>query len=353
MTASGRVDLSRDVVVGDPVQKSALRWSVPYNVHDEAGNVADTVWRDVIVEEVNLTDIEKRIRNEILSQQKMEVDRIVAKGVNDERRRTENLLKQNGSDSIVPKCPECNSCPTSTNDGEQNCPVLDETSCYQFCAATTTTSTNQPCIFDEESMIVQVFRYFEEMNIFNPSILSAMLTCLAIIMTILVFRVFVSWILIAQSYNTRGLRYTEKEIQEEEERQRKLVESVTYYNSGVNGSVTSTSSDRRTSTSSSFLRNTSPMPVSNGSAAATANGFVPPPRASMTLGNDRSFLTPTGRTNGQSSTGMLQGPASAPPGHSLFGYSSQNRARIDLDDIYETPSSIITPSKRGNGISRT
>ena len=37
VTYSGRVDLSKKVVVGEPIQKSNLPWSVPYDVKDELG----------------------------------------------------------------------------------------------------------------------------------------------------------------------------------------------------------------------------------------------------------------------------------------------------------------------------
>jgi hypothetical protein len=348
MTANGRVDLSREVVVGDPVQKSGLRWSVPYNVHDEAGNVADTVWRDVIVEEVKLQDIEKRIRNEILSQQKLEVERTVEKGVREERRRMEGL--STSVDTGSSKCPVCDPCPTSTDDEQRSCPALDAAACAQFCSATGTT-TNQNCATDEQSILIQMVRYFEEASFIKPSIMLALLTCLGIVATIIVLRVFVSLILFGESYIRRTQMYTERDMQEEEERQRRLIESVTYYSNGTNGAITSTLRDTNASSTPSFLQNTSNGSTSTG---ITGNGFVPPPRASMTLGTDRRYLTPPGRSVGQTTNDNLRVPASAPPGISLFGYSSsQNRIQSDLNDIYEAPSPIITPSKRGDGVSRT
>ena len=67
------MDLSRHVVVGEPVQKSSIRWSVPYNVKDAAGNRAHTVWRDVVVEEVDLANVEARVRQEVLQTRKAEL----------------------------------------------------------------------------------------------------------------------------------------------------------------------------------------------------------------------------------------------------------------------------------------
>ena len=61
------------MVVGEPVQKSSIRWSVPYNVKDVAGSRAHTVWRDVVVEEVDLANVEAEIQKAI--DQALTVDR--------------------------------------------------------------------------------------------------------------------------------------------------------------------------------------------------------------------------------------------------------------------------------------
>ena len=110
LTETGRVDLSPNVTIGDPVQISSLRWSVPYNVNDEAGNAAETVWRDIIVEEMN----QNSIRNEILAQQEAVVNKAIEKAVAEERKRlehqattcTSNKLAEN-QQSTAASCPEC------------------------------------------------------------------------------------------------------------------------------------------------------------------------------------------------------------------------------------------------------
>ena len=69
-TYEGIVDLTSQVKVGEPVQDSPFEWKIPYNVADKAGNTAITVWRTVIVEEVNLIDVESQIREEIVAENK-------------------------------------------------------------------------------------------------------------------------------------------------------------------------------------------------------------------------------------------------------------------------------------------
>ena len=81
------MDLSRHVVVGEPVQKSSIRWSVPYNVKDAAGNRAHTVWRDIFVEEVDLANVEARVRQEVLQTRKAEIQKAVDQALAEDRRK--------------------------------------------------------------------------------------------------------------------------------------------------------------------------------------------------------------------------------------------------------------------------
>ncbi len=43
----GSRDISSRIVVGEPVHIGGLNWKVPYDVSDEAGNTASTVYRMV------------------------------------------------------------------------------------------------------------------------------------------------------------------------------------------------------------------------------------------------------------------------------------------------------------------
>lgn len=96
-TYEGRVDLSRKVIVGEPIRKSATTWSVPYNVKDEAGNEAVTVYRDVVVEEVGLQDMQSKMLADFAERETQLLQQI------------EDLKKRKGvtrSDSC-PTCPKC------------------------------------------------------------------------------------------------------------------------------------------------------------------------------------------------------------------------------------------------------
>lgn len=135
----GPVDLSSRVVVGEPVQKSALHWIVPYNVMDDAGNAAKIVWRDVRIEEVDLLDVESRVRAEMKAERDLEIKEAVNKALDKERAtaeqvdvvsRTQGTAKkdrsvQRGRESITKECAPCPEC---------KCPIeFDISQCDEYC----------------------------------------------------------------------------------------------------------------------------------------------------------------------------------------------------------------------------
>jgi hypothetical protein len=111
-TYKGKVDLSSRVVVGDPVRKSELHWAVPYNVKDDAGNEATTVWREVVVEEVDVDKMEGKIREEMKKENEAKTKDAVAAAVEAERKRIESNDNRRNSrrDSPVNSCPTCPKC---------------------------------------------------------------------------------------------------------------------------------------------------------------------------------------------------------------------------------------------------
>ena len=145
-TYRGDIDLTSRVVVGEPVQKSPMRWSVPYDVTDDAGNKATTVWRDIIVQEVDLADLETNIIRDVereyekkkkleveaaIKKEKIEWERSMARsgGTSGNRNRG-----RNSNSKSCPPCPECD-CPSSTGG------VVDAKSCESYCKNAAETCT--------------------------------------------------------------------------------------------------------------------------------------------------------------------------------------------------------------------
>ena len=138
-THNGVVDLTAQIQVGDPIKHSSAKnsWRVPYNVMDKAGNRAQTVWRDVVVEELTLEELEAVMREEFEDEKKKAVDEAVAKAVKRERadcdgqkRRLEAELTSTeggGSGGAARnknnnrgRCPKCESCPPPPACGEDD-----------------------------------------------------------------------------------------------------------------------------------------------------------------------------------------------------------------------------------------
>jgi hypothetical protein len=122
-TYLGDIDLSSRVLVGEPVQKSPFEWRVPYNVMDDAGNSADTVWRDVIVDEVSLDDIEQKIRREILANKDEEIREAVAAALEKEKLTAQSNAQtqsRKGLNSFA-NCPPCICPKDKLNFSDEDC----------------------------------------------------------------------------------------------------------------------------------------------------------------------------------------------------------------------------------------
>ena len=208
-TYRGKVDLSRNVTVGEPRKKGHLRWSIPYDVEDNAGNKAATVWRDVVVEEVDPNELEQKIRREILKEQEIEIQ----KALEADRK------KRSGAPSRpTPTCPACPKCEAKSFDPSQ---------CDAHCR-----SMIEHCAIDEHGPVARLLFSFE--RYLPPSIASIFVSILVGALLLFVFQ----WIFsLARTSELYGQDYYMNL-----ERQRALRSSVTHYNSTgsvVNGHVPS------------------------------------------------------------------------------------------------------------------
>ena len=206
-TYKGRVDLSKSVVVGEPIKKSGLRWSVPYNVKDAAGNAAKTVWRDVVVEEVDIAKIEARIREEFLNMQ-----RIKDKATEEERKRKEASATNSRDRRASTSCAECPKCDLSGK--------INESSCQEICNARI-----KSCAIDEETVVVQILIWLERW--FPPSMVPIVLICNAIVITLLMLRWILTLIFNPQAYQRR--------YYDDIERERALMNAVAYHHHNPTG----------------------------------------------------------------------------------------------------------------------
>jgi hypothetical protein len=199
-TYKGDVDLSDRVVVGEPIQKSPLHWVVPYDVTDDAGNQATTVWRDIIVDEVDLVDAETKIRQEVLREQQTETKKAVEKAVREEKQKWERELaagqqqttgsRSRNNKQNCPSCPNCD-CPTDVK--------LGKAACRPFCEGEAGT-----CSVHEENLVYTFIMKLEE--VFPPSVVSFMVFSAVFITLFLVFRFLAT--LIFNPRSMQGYDYT-------------------------------------------------------------------------------------------------------------------------------------------------
>lgn len=127
-TFRGPVDVTNKVKVGDPVRKSEFLWRVPYTVVDKAGNEAATVWRDVIIEEVELFDLENRVRNEVMMEKDREIAMAVTRAVEAEKKKMDRVHVHSRTMNMR-EATECSTCPAC----ECKAGDFDESKCTVFC----------------------------------------------------------------------------------------------------------------------------------------------------------------------------------------------------------------------------
>ena len=230
---------------------------MPYNVVDDAGNKAKTVYRTIRVEEIDLSGIERRIRDEILADKQREIDRAVAVAVEKERRKSPTDPR--GAQKCSP-CPEC-ICPDKRNG-------LSDAQCKSICDERikaeqgTCPNIERPQTLAKDTLhplVGEVFSFFE-------SFLSA-----SFVLTILLctFAFFVLWLvrcIMNAAFSPRDAYYYTKE---DEERERAMLRAVSYYRSpgAVSAAVSSTTPSMP------------PRATMNG--AAVGNGIFSPPENRM------------------------------------------------------------------------
>ena len=326
-TYKGRVDLSKNVKVGDPVQKSALHWSVPYDVSDAAGNKAATVWRDVIVEEVELEDVASKMRREFEKEKEAAIRKAVDQALLQERNQNARSGTMRSSHQKCPECPVCNC--------KEKGGGLDEATCMALCEA-----RMESCAVNEQSWILRVMLWLE--GFFPASLTPVLMGVMAFFAALLFLRFIISFFVEQRSYQPPYNTNPEH-----------LQHHVTVYrptnvpsngntnimNGGYGGSSFGGDGAYGGSGTSRgngvFGGGVSSPPSNFGGMNGRGAPNSAPPRSSISLG-DREGA----------------GGFFSPPSGGARSYTSAAAARPSpVTDIYEQ-SPLITPSRRGDGVRR-
>jgi hypothetical protein len=299
-TYKGEVDLSEQVVVGDPVQKSPLHWVVPYDVKDAAGNRAETVWRDVIVQEVDLDDVKDKVREEVLSEQQAEMKKAIEKAIREEKVKWERLHEgkvASVSRSRKEEKSTCPSCPKCAPSSSKFKPSKD--ACEPYCAGSDGT-----CSLGDQHMAYAIILWLEDA--FPPRLVPFLLLAPLVTAALLILR----WIF--------GLIFNPRSSQS--------------YDYGAYG-------DHREGDELFY----SPTEPTAQPQASTTPGQ--PPRQSLSQHDNGAFFSPN--LGGA-------GLASPPPSNGILGSPPGSRARQEsrYDESIYASTPIITPSRTGDGVQR-
>lgn len=274
------------MTVGKPVKTSAHRWSIPYDVNDMAGNAATTVWRDVVVEEVDLVVAEAKIREEVLQNQKIAIQKAVDKALEEDRRKRDSVPGSPRDRKTLQGCPDCPTCDCSGKS--------DESKCLAVCDART-----KECAIDNESFVVRTMIWLERM--FPPTMVPIVLACAVVALTFLMLRWTLTLIFNPQAYR-RGY------YDDEAERERAMLKAVVYHNDGGGG---------------------------DGGGCGELSSALPP-GASFPIGNGNGYFS--------SQHVAPFGSPPPPPAH------RQPVGEDINDIYQSPRDSIISPSKRGDGV---
>ena len=300
-TYKGDVDLSDRVVVGEPIRKSELHWTVPYNVQDDAGNEAVTVWRDVIVEEVDIANLETKIRQDVLREAEIEKKQAVAKAIQIEKERWERTYggsKPRASSSSsrnanrdCPPCPSCE-CPTTSV-------KLNAASCQQYCQ-----ERSQTCQMSDENLLYALIFWLED--VFPPWTVPIIILCVLGSGLLYILR----WIL-TLIFNPKAFQNYDYNLHEERFVDADLLQNIQQHQQ------------------------------------------LSPPPSTPTVGPPRESLST--QASGAPSTPAFFTPASQSSATTPRGNGTGNNPDLlshEYDDgIYQTPS-IISPSRTGDGVRR-
>jgi hypothetical protein len=305
-TYQGDVDLSSLVVMGEPVQKSPLHWSVPYNVKDDAGNEATTVWRDVMVQEVDLTTVESKIRQDVMKEQQAETEKAIRKAIREEKIKWEkdyaattnsnSRTNRRTTEKTCSACPACD-CPKQQRKGGSAVEV-DGESCRAYCD-----NVSRSCTLSDDRYIYAALFWLEDM--LPPSIVPTVLGALVALCAFFGLRYIANLIFNPRSY-----------------------QSYDYGDYGVNNDDI-------------LLRN-----------QVVQQSRPPPPRDSLsTNNNSAAFFSPGSQAGLQSpppSNGLLNNNINRTPATP----ASANRRDQEIYDESIYSPSIITPSRMGEGVRR-
>ena len=223
-TYKGDVDISTKVNVGTPVQVSEFEWKIPYNVMDDAGNAAEVVWRKILVKEVELSEIEEQVLEDVHRDRQREIDEAVRIAVQAERKRLHadaSAVKQKQDDNNH-TCPACATCDCAAVQKGLSIAECDQKCEQKLNKARKTCNSDSRGQGAGRTLMHSLLDYFVDLT---EGILSPNFAGILLVSFLVVFFVFVAQRIVA--VNQGGWQYYDAQ---DDERERDMLSHVTYFN---------------------------------------------------------------------------------------------------------------------------
>jgi len=272
---------------------------------DEAGNKAKTVWRDIIVEEVDIDDFDKKAKV-------------------DESTKSNEVSRDGRNNRECPPC-NCKSEPRQQQRGNggmshAECNAQCESKIADALASSSDGSSDKTCTPTNGSVEQQQnHQVIQEMLVFLEDLLgpnSMMLLLLGCTLATMIY--IISRGIAALFFSTGPHTQTYYHSRDDDEQEKLMLQSVSYYRSPSASSNGSTSRGQ--------------SPAGSSISAASSSGARPPPRASI---------------SSQQRNGMYNGNGNTP--RQQQQQRSPFQSNDGTDNIYQTMSPI-TPSRQNGTI---
>lgn len=314
-TYKGDVDISERVVVGEPVQKSALEWDVPYNVKDEAGNEAVTVWRHVIVQEVDLNSVEAVIRDEVEQEEQARLKSAIDAAVKKEkaqwqREQQASTSSRRAASTANKSCPACPKC---------DCPDTPETNmetCQSYCE-----NVSKTCALSDSSLMYSIIFWMEAY--LSPAVIPVVFIVVVLFGSFVILRFILTAIYNPDAYRRGGYENNYGTTSSEED------------------AILRGMGDSRLALQPFVSPTRGLAPMMNGNQTPQSSSYPPLGYTVPVSTGLPGAFSPPGTTTRTSTPGFASPP-----------YTRSSGAPQDDHHSSYLGSPVITPSRRGDGVQR-
>ena len=350
-THDGVVDLTSRVIVGDPVANpdDPLRWKVPYDVTDDAGNKAATVWRAVVVEEVDINQLAQTGPKD-RGERRRDVDRAVAAALAEERKRSK-------SHSEPRECPPCRASECTEKERRVGSGTMSAAECNAACerkmnkAASTVPANEAFCATSELKRLPAGLELVQDSLVFleerlGPSVTVLCLAGCALAGLYALLCAITALFCVSRGPYVRDYYHTHEDI----ELERRMKQNVTYLRSPTAASPGTAPPSTAPASQRSRPSPAASLGMHGGGIFSSSGTNTTAPSPSFTSSNATDSVYSPITPSRQQASGSMPGPSSTFSGSNvadnIFSPITPSRRRVNG----ATPESLSVGSRGSNGV---